>query len=94
MASLTPKQARSLTALAIAGALLVLSSVIMLVANWPGHHRQSATAVDQCELKEYLEECEAETATKTELENCKRKASIEATRIAAGIPPECRGKKG
>jgi len=48
------------------------------------------TAVDQCELKEYLAECESELATPEESETCKRRAPKEATRILAGIPLACR----
>ncbi|HET8744320.1 MAG TPA: hypothetical protein VFM98_01855 [Ramlibacter sp.] len=49
-------------------------------------------AVDQCALQEYLEECEAEFATPEEAAACRAKAPTEATRIAAGIPQECRPK--
>jgi hypothetical protein len=69
-------------------AALVFAALLLAACS----ERPSPTAVDQCELKEYLEECEVETATKTEQDNCKRKARLEATRVAAGIAPECREK--
>jgi hypothetical protein len=54
---------------------------------------QAPVAVDHCELREYLEECAASAATPEEEAACRLRAPKEAIRIAAGIPPECRGPK-
>lgn len=45
-------------------------------------------AVDHCALQEYLEECEFDTGP--EQAQCFARAPQEATRIASGIPQECR----
>lgn len=48
-------------------------------------------AVDACALKEYLQDCEDELTTPDEQTACKKSAPLQATRVRAGIPPECRG---
>jgi hypothetical protein len=60
--------------------------VFLLASCGPGPSR---VGVDQCELKEYLEECKSDLAPGTEMDNCRRKAKLEATRVIGGIAPEC-----
>lgn len=61
--------------------------LLLLVACSPA---PEPVAVDACLLREYLEECETELATPEEAQECRKKAPLEATRLRAGIPAECR----
>lgn len=47
-------------------------------------------AVDQCLLREYLEECGGDEWTAEEKASCTRRAPAEATRLKAAIKPGCR----
>ena len=66
-----------------------LALLLLLSGCMPAQEAQ--VAVDQCALKEYLEECDSDLATPEEQADCRRRAPKEATRVAAGIPPQCRG---
>jgi hypothetical protein len=49
------------------------------------------TAVDQCLLKEYLNECPGEeTGTREEILACEKQAPLAATRVRAAVPLDCR----
>lgn len=51
-------------------------------------------AIDYCELEEYEQECElALWEEPKELEACKAKSVAEATRIAGGIPVQCKERR-
>lgn len=67
-----------------------LLALLLLAACAPA---PDPVAVDQCALREYLEECETELATPEEAAACRLKAPKEATRVLAGIPAECRGPR-
>lgn len=68
----------------------LFAGVLLLAACAPA---PQPVAVDQCVLREYLEECETEMATPEEQAQCRARAPREATRVLAGITPECRSPK-
>ena len=64
--------------------------LLVLLAGCTPAPQPQQLAVDTCELKEYLQECETELATPEETVSCQRRAHQEAIRLLAGIPAECR----
>lgn len=80
--------------IAVAAVIVAIALAAWAVRRATAEPPAPSTAIDQCLLKEILEECNSELATPAEKADCQRKAPNEATRAYRAIAPVCLPHQG